>query len=98
MSFYFYTCGNSILGGIADCHPLILLEGSLVGALLLFVCIYFVGVFFNDCFHCVCFLVNLSMKEELNLVAVLDFLHNILKLNYFAFALQCHSNFYFISY
>ena len=44
----------------------VLLESSFVDVFILFVCIYFKGASFDDCFHCVCFFVNLLTKEEFN--------------------------------
>ena len=79
-------------------QPVVLFQSSFVGIFMLFICTYFTGASFDDCFHCVWFLVNLSTKEEFNCGRFFeDFLHNLQNFNWFLFVLQHYSNFCFIT-
>ena len=67
VSFNYKTCSGFILGAVADFSWQFQLRMSpFAGVFMFFVCIYFTGPSFADCFRSAYFLENLSTKEEFN--------------------------------
>ena len=73
-SYCYNTCGGFILSGIADYVSLqfYFRMSSFAGVFTFFVCIYFTGPSFDDCFRAY-FLESLSTKEEFNFSSVFQF-------------------------